>query len=157
MWIFDSPSGSCRILRSREGHHGHPTKIRFYGGTTNVSMRLNSDATSCELISAGSDGTLRYFNSALESQNREFSQNPILKHFGMHRRNQRLPMVTSFDFVETRQRDWGNLVTSHHNHSNVYVWKYTHRVISNIILRQAEWATNEMTSAVRIMKIVYCW
>ena len=45
MWIFDSPDGTARLLRSREGHCEHPLKIRFYGGTTNVSMRLNNDAS----------------------------------------------------------------------------------------------------------------
>lgn len=114
-----------------------------------MSMRLNSDATSCELLSAGSDGTLRMFNSAIESQNRELSQKPILKRFGMIRRNERLPIVVGFDFAETRQRDWGNLVTAHKNHSNVYVWRYKHRVVSDVVLRQTHWPTNEMTHTVR--------
>ena len=142
MWIFDSADGTARLLRSREGHSGHPLKIRFYGGTTNVSMRLNNDAMSCELISAGSDGTLRLFNSAIESQNREFSQKPALKRYGMVRRNEKLPVVIDFDFVETRQRDWGNLITAHKNHSNVYVWRYKHRVVSELVLRQTSWPKN---------------
>ena len=28
VWIFDAPDGSARLLRSREGHRGAPTKIR---------------------------------------------------------------------------------------------------------------------------------
>eukprot|EP01034_Spumella_vulgaris_P032453 gene32453-40053_t len=143
VWIFDSPDGSARLLRSREGHSGGPTRIRYYGGTTNVSMRDNADGMSCELISAGSDGSVRLFNTAIESQNREMSQKPILKQLGMQRRNERLPHCTGFDFSETRARDWGNMATIHRNHSNVYVWKYKHRVVTDMILRQASWATNE--------------
>ncbi len=60
VWIFDSPDGGARLLKSREGHSGHPTKLRYYGGTTSASMRDNASAESCELLSAGSDCTLRY-------------------------------------------------------------------------------------------------
>lgn len=48
---------------------------------------------SCEMLSAGTDGTLRLFNFALESQNREMSQKPILKKLGIQKRNQRLPPI----------------------------------------------------------------
>ena len=37
---------------------------------------------SCEMLSAGTDGAFRLFNFALESQNREISQKPILKKLG---------------------------------------------------------------------------
>ena len=102
MWIFDSPDGSARLLRSREGHSGFPRRIRYYGGVTNASVSDNADALSCELISSGSDGTLRLFNTAIEAQNREMSQKPILKKLTMMRRNERLPEITGYDFSETR-------------------------------------------------------
>ena len=143
VWIFDSPDGTARILRSREGHSGWPLRIRYYGGSTNASMRDNSDATSCEIVSAGSDGTLRLFNTAIEVQNRELSQNTILKKLGMQRRNERLPVTIGFDFSETRQRDWGDLVTIHKNHANVYVWKFKNRTVTEMILRQPSWPKNE--------------
>ncbi len=143
MWIFDAPDGSARLLRSREGHLGHPNKIRYYGGDTAVSMRDNATAESCEMISAGSDGTLRLFNTAIETQNRELSQKPILKKLGLSRRNERLPIVSDFAFSETRQRDWGNLVTIHHQHANSYLWRYKHRVVTEIVLRQPSWRGDE--------------
>ena len=148
VWIFDSPDGTARILRSREGHSGWPLRIRYYGGSTNASMRDNSDATSCEILSAGSDGTLRLFNTAIEVQNRELSQNTILKKLGMQRRNERLPVTIGFDFSETRQRDWGDLVTIHKNHANVYVWKFKNRTVTEMILRQPSWPKNEMAFTV---------
>ena len=143
MWIFDAPDGSARLLRSREGHIGHSNKIRYYGGDTAVSMRDNTTAESCEMVSAGSDGTLRLFNTAIESQNREMSQKPILKKLGLSRRNERLPVVADFDFSETRQKDWGNLVTIHHHHANAYLWRYKHRVVTEMVLRQPQWHGDE--------------
>lgn len=144
VWIFDSPDGTARLLRCREGHSGCPLKIRYYGGSTNASMRDNADAMSCEIISAGSDSTLRLFNTAIESQNREMSQQAILKKLGLRRRHERLPVTTGFDFSEARQRDWGNLATIHKNHSNTYLWKFKNRAVTEMILRQKQWTTNEM-------------
>lgn len=145
VWIFDSPDGTtARLLRSRCGHRGNPTKIRYYGGVTNVSMRDNADATSCELVSVGADCTVRVFNTAIEAQNRELSQKPLLKKLGIHRRNERLPPCIGFDFCETRQRDWGNLVTIHEGSPNAYVWKYKHKVSTEMVLRQPHTTANGM-------------
>ncbi len=106
-------------------------------------MRDNADGMSCEMISAGTDGTLRLFNTAIETQNREMSQKPILKKLGLQRRNERLPPCTQFDFSETRQRDWGNLVTIHQDHANTYVWKFKHRVVTEMVLKQPHWKDND--------------
>lgn len=38
MWVFDSPDGTGRLLRSREGHRAPPRAIRYYGNTTLASM-----------------------------------------------------------------------------------------------------------------------
>ena len=146
MWIFDSPDGSARLLRSREGHsQGGPHRIRFYGGTTNVSMRDNADGYSCEMLSAGADGAFRLFNFAVESQNREMSQKPMLKKLGLNRRNERLPEMTGFDFCETRQRDWADIASIHRNHANTYLWRLKNRVITETVLRQTNWKSNSMT------------
>ena len=142
VWIFDAPDGTARLLRSREGHRGAPSRIRFYGGTTHVSMRDNADAMSCEMISAGTDGTLRLFNTAIEAQNRELSQKPILKKLGLQRRNERLSPCTAFDFCETRQRDWGNMVSIHKDTASAFVWKYKHRVVTEMVLKQPHWQDN---------------
>lgn len=144
VWVFDSPDGTARLLRSREGHYGYPSRIRYYGGLTNVSMRDNTEGTSCEILSCGAggpsgDASFRVFNTAIESQNREVSQKPMLKQLGMQRRNEKLPPMVSFDMCETRQRDWSNVVSIHQNHSAAYLWKYSHRVISTVVLKQADW------------------
>lgn len=135
IWIFDNPDGTMRLLRSREGHTGNPLKIRYYGARTNSTMRENTQATNCEVVSAGSDGTIRLFNTAIESQNREMSQRRILDTLGMRRRNQKLPIAIGFDFSETRQKEWGNMVTIHKNHINAYVWRYKDKAATDMILR----------------------
>lgn len=38
MWVFDSPDGTARLLRSREGHSAPPRAIRYYGNTTLATM-----------------------------------------------------------------------------------------------------------------------
>lgn len=148
VWIFDSSDGTARLLRHREGHSGHPLRMKYYGGTTNVSMRENATAESCELLSCGSDGTIRLFNTAIDAQNRALSQKPILKKLGMVRRSERLAVCTGMDFSEARQRDWSNLVTIHKNHSNAYLWNYKNRVVSEMILRQPDWHNNAMMYSV---------
>jgi U3 small nucleolar RNA-associated protein 21 len=146
IWIFDNADGSARLLRSRQGHQGPSNRIRFYGAITNASMREAHDGFSCEMLSSGSDSTFRYFNTALENQNREMSQQPVLKKFGLSRRNQRLSKMLDFDFTETRQRDWANLVTIHKDDAHAYLWKYKDRVITETVLRQPKplnWITNQ--------------
>jgi U3 small nucleolar RNA-associated protein 21 len=99
MWIFDSADGNPRLLRSREGHRGTSNRIRFYGAVTTASMRDNADGMSCEILSAGADNTFRLFNFALESQNREITQKPMLKKLGIQRRNERLPPIIGTSFI----------------------------------------------------------
>jgi U3 small nucleolar RNA-associated protein 21 len=144
VWIFDAPDGTARLLKMREGHSGYPLKIRYFGGITNASLRDGADAMSCEILSAGSDGSLRVFNTALEAQNKELSQGAILKKLGLRRRGQRLPVTTGFDFSEARQKDWANVATIHKNHSNTYLWKFGNRTITDVVLRQSHWPQNVM-------------
>jgi U3 small nucleolar RNA-associated protein 21 len=147
-WIFDQPVGHApRLLRSREGHLAPPNLIRYYGtgggGSTNASLRDAADGFSCEIISAGSTGDLRVFNTARESQNKEMSQKNILKKLGLDSRRSRLPPTVGFDFAESRDRDWGNLVTIHKDRGDAYSWRYKHRASTEMVLRQPSWKTNE--------------
>lgn len=147
-WIFDQPVGHApRLLRSREGHIAPPNLIRYYGtgggGSTNASLRDAADGFSCEIISAGSAGDLRVMNTARESQNKEMSQKNILKKLGYDSRRSRLPPTIGFDFAESRDRDWGNLVTIHKDRGDAYSWRYKHRASTEMVLRQTSWKTNE--------------
>jgi U3 small nucleolar RNA-associated protein 21 len=144
MWIFDAPDGTARLLRSRSGHAGTPTKIRYYGGITNGSAADNADANSCELLSCGDDRTIRLFNTALESHNMEMSQKTVLKKQQLLRRNQRLPQCVGFDVSEARERNWGNMATIHTNCCDTYVWRYKHRTVTEMVLRQPHWKHSEL-------------
>jgi U3 small nucleolar RNA-associated protein 21 len=44
----------------------------------------------------------------------------------------RLPPILSFAAVETRSRDWANVITCHEGHSHAYVWKFDQRVIGQV-------------------------
>ena len=45
IWIFDSPDGSGRLLKSRGGHSGPPTKLMFYGELGHVILSSGLDRT----------------------------------------------------------------------------------------------------------------
>ena len=158
MFIFDSPDGTARLLRFREGHYnGGPNRIRFYGGSSNVSMTENHDGYSCQILSAGQDQAFRLFNYAVESQNREISQKPMLKRLGYNKRQQKLPLMINFAHCETRSNDWDDIVSIHQNHCNAYLWRLKNRVVDDkIILRQKDWNTNEMSSKYNLDPTKYC-
>lgn len=80
--------------------------------------------SSCEILSAGEDGTLRNLNFAIEGQNSELSQKIILQKLGLHRRHATLPNIIGIDLTESKKRDWADIVTIHQNHSNAYLWRF---------------------------------
>jgi hypothetical protein len=38
-----------------------------------------------------------------------------------------LPAIMSFAMSESKNRDWGTIVTIHDSHAQAYVWKHAHR------------------------------
>jgi U3 small nucleolar RNA-associated protein 21 len=111
-------------------------------------MREGADGFSRVLLSAGSDNTFRFFNTAVETQNIEMSQKVILKKVGLLHRSERLSRVIGFDSCETRRRDWGDIVTIHSQSCSAYVWKSTTKAATDIILKQSHWATNVKANVV---------
>lgn len=140
MWIFDHLNGgTARLLKSREGHKAPPTRIRYYGNNTFASMADGSDGTCCQILSAGQDRAFRVFHTAREQQSTELSQGPMLKMAKkMHVRVEdlKLPPITQFSAMETRERDWSNVLTCHENEMAAYVWRFERRAIGKKILRQ---------------------
>ena len=86
-WAMDANDARPQILRQRTGHKAPPTRIRYYhgvsgggggGGAIVATHAGGGDASVCEMLSLGSDKTVRMFHTALEKQNRELSQGTFL-------------------------------------------------------------------------------
>ncbi|KAL0589873.1 hypothetical protein ABG067_002098 [Albugo candida] len=138
VWIFDS-QGQARLLKSRQGHKAPPKRIRYYGNNTMASIRDGADGTCCQILSAGQDRSFRVFHTVREQQSQELSQGPILKkakklHVPVE--ELKLSPIIQFAAMETRERDWANLVTCHQTEIAAYVWRFEHRAIGKKILRQ---------------------
>ncbi|XP_028418818.1 WD repeat-containing protein 36-like [Dendronephthya gigantea] len=120
MWIFDQPDGSGRVLKSRCGHSGPPSRIRFHGSRGHT------------ILSAGQDRSLRITSTIRDSQNCELSQGSFLKkskNLGVKMENLKLPIVTDFASEETRQGDWDGIVTCHYGTSQVRTWNFQNKCI----------------------------
>lgn len=119
MWIFDSPDGTARLLRSRSGHSAAPHRVRFYGeGST--------------LLSAGHDRALRAFSIIREQQSSELSQGHLAKKakaYHMKIDELRLPLVTDFVATSTKEREWANIVTVHEDDAAGYTWIYEQKTL----------------------------
>ncbi|KAL7686337.1 putative small-subunit processome, Utp21, WD40-repeat-containing domain-containing protein [Plasmopara halstedii] len=140
LWIFDHLNGgTARLLKSREGHRAPPTRIRYYGNNTLATMADGADGTCCQILSAGQDRAFRVFHTAREQQSRELSQGSVLKKarsLNVRVEDLKLPPIVQFAAMETRARDWANVVTCHENELAAYVWRFDHRTIGKKVLRQ---------------------
>ncbi|CAI5719104.1 unnamed protein product [Hyaloperonospora brassicae] len=140
LWIFDQINGgTARLLKSREGHRAPPTRIRYYGNNTLATMSDGADGTCCQILSAGQDRAFRVFHTAREQQSRELSQGPVLKKarsLNVRVDDLKLPPIVQFAAMETRARDWANVITCHENEIAAYVWRFEHRAIGKKVLRQ---------------------
>lgn len=124
MWIFDHPDGvTCRVLKSREGHREPPTTIQYYGNDTLAQV---TDGTACQILSAGLDHQFRVFHTAREQQSRVMSQKSKSKS-----KSKYLPTtpMLRFSAMETRAKDWANVVSCHEDDARAYVWHFDHRVL----------------------------
>ena len=148
MWIFDDKDGAPRLLRSREGHSLPPTNIEYYGGQVLASISDGMTGAAYQLISAGIDKSIRVFNMMREAQSVELSQGPIAKRakkLHIQVEELKLPPILSFASIETRERDWSNIISCHENCSSVYVWSFDRRCIGNVVLRQPGWPGSELS------------
>jgi hypothetical protein len=68
VWIFDMPDGDFRLYSSRSGHYKPSNRIRFYG------------SPACNIVSAGTDATLRSFHVYNETYSRCISRAKLPLH-----------------------------------------------------------------------------
>ncbi|KAI3414794.1 WD_REPEATS_REGION domain-containing protein [Psidium guajava] len=125
MWIFDTSDGEPRLLRFRSGHSAPPLCIRFY-------------ANGRHILSAGQDRAFRLFSVVQDQQSRELSQRHVSKRakkLKLKEEEIKLKPVIAFDVAEIRERDWCNVVTSHMDTPQAYVWRLQNFVIGEHILR----------------------
>ncbi|CAM9528326.1 unnamed protein product [Chrysoparadoxa australica] len=153
MWIFDSPDGSARLLRSRSGHHKPPRQIQYWGNTTLLMhlfalpcLSLLTHLSSC-ISPAGQDQSFRLFHTIRDCLSVELSQKPLVKVSNRHQLQEegfRLKPIVAFATCDTRSRDWYDIITVHEGDCSAYAWRYRHRAIGQHVLSQKHWKRNSM-------------
>ncbi|OQR91426.1 hypothetical protein THRCLA_09001 [Thraustotheca clavata] len=135
IWIFDQMDSSARLLKLRAGHKAPPTKIRYYGN----DVIRKQDGTICQILSAGQDRSFRLFHTAREQQSQELSQGPLFKRprkLNVPSEDIKLPPILNFAAMETREKDWANVVTCHEVEIPAYVWTLERKSIGKKVLQQ---------------------
>jgi U3 small nucleolar RNA-associated protein 21 len=132
VWVVDRLDGTPKLLKSRAGHTAPPRILRYYGGSsvTEIASGAGADARVCEIASAGADRTLRLFHTALDRQNTELSQGPLLaraKELGVHPSALRLPQVTAMAVSDRRNAQWADVVTAHAGEGRASCWSWDRR------------------------------
>lgn len=117
IWIFDMPDGGARLLRLREGHAAPPTFIRFYG--------INGQC----ILSAGSDSSLRIFNTVSETSNKSLGKasynRKLAKKKGKQEAlNLQMPPIIKFTSEITREKEWDNIAAVHIGLPVVTTWSF---------------------------------
>jgi len=154
MHLFDNPNHSGRILRQRVGHTAPPQLVRYQysSGGVLASMADGTDAEACQILSCGGKGdrSLRLFSTARSVLDREYSQGKGLvkkaKTLGLKggKADLRLNEIIGLATGESKNRDWGDLVTIHKDHAMAYVWSTDRKAQSGPILRQDHWNVSAM-------------
>lgn len=116
MWIFDLPDDGGRLLRLRDGHSSPPLKIEFYG------------TKGKNILSAGSDSTLRSFSTEVDSMNKNLGHasynRKVAKKKGIKYDPGKMEPIIDFDSGVTREKDWDNIVAVHRFTPIVTTWSY---------------------------------
>jgi len=134
MWIFDTADGLPRLLRSRCGCPGPPTRIQFY------------DDDDHDLIAAGyaeSAGFVANISFILQSRNKEYPQSALRKlpaamRTGASPKAMCLPPVVDSAFSRARHFDWPAIITAHEGMDSVFIWSALHQALAPKVLRPAD-------------------
>ncbi|KAG8927888.1 hypothetical protein FRC01_006761 [Tulasnella sp. 417] len=112
-WLFDTPTGPPRLLKSRSGHHGPPHLIRYYGEDGKT------------ILTASRDRSLRATSVVRDTRSHELSQGSLAKRatsLNMPVSNLKFPPITSISYSNTRSKDWEDVVTTHQNEAIGRTW-----------------------------------
>ncbi|KXS10068.1 YVTN repeat-like/Quino protein amine dehydrogenase [Gonapodya prolifera JEL478] len=129
-WLFDAVDGVPRLLRSREGHGGSPTRIRFHDSMGKI------------LLTAARDQSVRFVNIVRDAQCTELSQGKGLEALS-HKRDVsvqelKLPVVTAMSSHENRQGEWDNMITAHLNDAGARTWDVHRKALGHHRLRTTD-------------------
>ncbi|XP_047099467.1 WD repeat-containing protein 36 [Schistocerca piceifrons] len=121
VWLMsDGDSGEPpRLLRMREGHSGTPNCVRFHG---TVDSR--------NLVTAGSDSTLRIFSTINETFNKSLGRASYNRKASKKRKGGIaedpliMPPITSFASETTREKEWDGIAAVHLGVPFVTTWSY---------------------------------
>ncbi|CAD6969990.1 unnamed protein product [Tilletia controversa] len=105
--------GVPRLLKSREGHHAPPVLIRHYG----------EDGKN--ILSAGSDRSLRCISVVRDSRSYELSQGSLQKKstaLSLPLSSLKLSPAADIGFSTTRSRDWDDVLSAHTGSATAHTW-----------------------------------
>ncbi|KAK0544166.1 rRNA-processing protein utp21 [Tilletia horrida] len=105
--------GVPRLLKSREGHHAPPVLIRHYG----------EDGKN--ILSAGSDRSLRCISVVRDSRSYELSQGSLQKKstaLSLPLSSLKLAPAADLAFSTTRSRDWDDVLSAHTGSATAHTW-----------------------------------
>ncbi|CAK5040589.1 unnamed protein product [Aphanomyces euteiches] len=152
LWIFDqlNDAAPARLLKSRQGHKAPPTTIRYYGHD------VQKDGMVCQILSASQDRSFRMFHTAREQQSAELSQGPLLKKARQNFGNVKLAPILQLAAIDTREKDWSNVVTCHAGDSAAYVWSVQRKAIGKKVLEQPNHDSNDPLMKATAVSISAC-
>lgn len=127
IWIFDVPDGGVRLLRLREGHAAPPSFIRFHGSNGQC------------ILSAGSDSSLRVFNTISETANKSFGKASYNRKLAKKKGKQealhfQMPPIVQFTSETTREKEWDNIAAVHLGIPVVTSWSYNKQRMGDLKL-----------------------
>eukprot|EP00981_Chlorochromonas_danica_P014054 scaffold7245_cov197-Ochromonas_danica.AAC.14 len=127
VWIFDTSTGPCRLLRSRQGFATCPRRIRCYYGSANGNTDYDNGE---EIFCAEGKGVLRAARSSAPHLLQEFSRAALVGH-------SILPDCLDFDF-SSAPHEWGTLASIHANCSSTYLWNLRDKAVVKTLLVRSE-------------------
>ncbi|CAG9331667.1 unnamed protein product [Blepharisma stoltei] len=113
-WVFEFSDPEPRLLKQRSGFNSSPHHIRFYNP---------------QHILACSNNSLRDLSILNEHQSTDLSVKHIHKAIKKSHIQFSIKNYKSFDFSETREKDWCNILTCHKNQKEPLLWSYENKVL----------------------------
>jgi len=131
-WIFDTPDGGCRLLRSRSGHSSPPTRVRHHGESGR------------QLLTGGLDRSMYAVSTTSDRQTTEMSQGRAAKkarknaaatrdvRAGDGRRQDehaKLAPLRDVAVCSAKEGRWASVLSCHAGDPSAYTWEASKKAI----------------------------